>query len=132
MNMFSIYHRFQLRQMAEDAPAPDRDLGIAQLFARLVALGGTAPLSITVDAPGAGLAEPSPVQTSHGAPEPDAQWSLWAYGHGHWSWVLIGATCLDDIAETLIEFMRREDNSADELRICPAGTMPPRALTRAE
>jgi len=129
MNMFSIYHRFQLRQMGEDAPAPDRDLGIAQLFARLVALGDTAPLSITIDTPGARPAEPCPTQTSHGAPEPDSQWSLWAYAHGHWSWLLVGATCLDDIAEIMIEFMRREENFADELRICPAGTMPPRALT---
>lgn len=128
MNMFSIYNRFHLRQMAEDAPAPDRDLGIAQLFARLVALGDTAPLSITVDTRGAGPAEPAPTQTRYGAPEPDEQWSLWAYAHGRWSWLLIGANSLDDIAETLIEFMRREDHFADELRICPAGTMPPRAL----
>jgi len=124
MNMFSIYNRFQLRQMGEDAPAPDRDLGIAQL----VALGDTAPLSITIDGADAALAEPRPTQTSHGEPEPDDQWSLWAYAHGRWSWLLIGATSLDDIAETLIEFMRREDHFADELRICPAGCTPPRAL----
>lgn len=60
------------------------------------------------------------------APSSADHWSLWARYGSRWSFRMIGAVTLDDLAEVLIEEI--DSATADEIRVCPPGTPEPARL----
>lgn len=130
MNNLTLFSCFQVHQLSESAEAPARSLGIAHLFARIVALGDAAPITILPDVPsGAGdAATPHAPSMHRGVPESDDMWSLWSYSHGTWSWLVIGGLTLDEVAEDLVQTLNNTQNKIEEIRICPPKTPLPCAL----
>lgn len=120
---FTLFGRYQIHQIRENAPAPARNLGIAHLFHQIIEMGTDAPISIIPEGQPDAVPAPAP-----GAAEADGQWSVWGFINGSWFWLLIGAESLDDIAEALTDFMANRGGPMSEVRICPPGSALPRAL----
>lgn len=111
----SIYSKFKVLRAGTEKGG----LGIANLFATLVAAGETSPISILADD---GESTPAPNRADASASD---DWSTWIYAFGQWRMATIGAVDLDDVCDDIIDRLTDPDFSGVEIRICPPGTMCP-------